>query len=124
MKAKPILVVEDDRSMRWLLQKQLEKLDFGSDSASNGAEAVLKLSERTYHLIIMDISMPVMDGLEATRLIRAHEREKKLPRIPIVAVTGAVEREDCLKAGVDDFYEIPLSIDDMRKIVKRWLPRT
>lgn len=68
--------------------------------------------------------MPVMDGLEATRLIRAHEQEKKLPRIPIVAVTGAVEREDCLNAGVDDFYEIPLSIDDMRKIVKRWLPST
>jgi CheY-like chemotaxis protein len=122
MKVKSVLVVEDDRSMRWLLQKQLEKLDYASDSASNGAEAVLKLSEGTpYCLIIMDISMPVMDGLEATRLIRATEQEKKLPRVPIVAVTGAVDKDACIKAGVDDFYEIPLSIDDMRRIVKRWL---
>ncbi|HEY9773745.1 MAG TPA: response regulator [Planktothrix sp.] len=119
--AKPILVVEDDRSMRWLLQKQLEKLDYESDAASNGQEAVLKLTKAPYRLIIMDISMPVMDGLEATRRIRAREQENNLPRTPIVAVTGASEREDCMLAGVDDFYEIPLSIDDMRQILRRWL---
>jgi CheY-like chemotaxis protein len=122
MKAKSILVVEDDRSMRWLLQKQLEKLDWSSEGVSNGAEAVIKLSEgNSYGLIIMDVAMPVMDGLEAARLIRLHEKEKKLPRVPIVAITGVVEKDECIEAGFDEFYRIPLSIDDVRKIIQRWL---
>ncbi|MGH9553346.1 MAG: hypothetical protein ACRD3W_28455, partial [Terriglobales bacterium] len=66
-------------------------------------------------------NMPVMDGLEATRRIRAAEREQRQPRVAIVAVTGASDRESCIEAGADDFFPIPLSMDDMRLILDRWI---
>jgi CheY-like chemotaxis protein len=123
MTAKQILVIEEDRAMSWLLHKQLEKLNHRADIVSNGSDAVVKLTQgsASYRVIIMDITVPEAPALEAIRLIRNVEKSHKLPRVPIVAVSESTEKAACLKAGVDDYYELPLSLDDMRAIVDKWV---
>src|ERR1700733_6014908 len=90
-----ILIVEDNDVLRRMFQSQLKVLKLTGDEATNGKEAFEKFSENDYGLILMDVSMPVMDGLEATRLIRQFERENARGRVPIVAVTGISDPEAC-----------------------------
>jgi CheY-like chemotaxis protein len=116
----PILVVDDDRAMRWLLQKQIEKLNYAVETACNGQEAVGKLAVRRYRLIMMDVRMPIMDGLEAARYIRSVESMTGRPRATLIAVTGTTDEESCLAAGFDDFRSLPLSTEDMKELLERW----
>jgi CheY-like chemotaxis protein len=103
-----VLVAEDNQVNQRLAVLLLEKLGHSADVVSNGAEALAALEQRRYDVILMDVEMPVMDGLEATR--RIHERwSKTRPRI--VAVTaGAMseDRERSLGAGMDDFLTKPI----------------
>ena len=81
------------------------------EDAENGAIAVAKLKARSYDIVLMDIQMPVMDGLEATRTIRDWERERGLSRTPIVALTASALDEDVrrtLEAGVDMHVSKPI----------------
>jgi CheY-like chemotaxis protein len=71
----------------------------------------------------MDVSMPIMDGLEATKLIRQHEKEHDKPRTSIVAVTGISERDTCLECGMDDFMNKPFLLDHLRQVINRWLKK-
>ena len=75
-------------------------------------------------LILMDCQMPVMDGLEATRRIRAWERDNAKPRLPIIALTASAFEEDrdrCLAAGMDDFLTKPLVLRDLAAALEAWL---
>jgi CheY-like chemotaxis protein len=69
----------------------------------------------------MDVSMPVMDGLEATKLIREAEKAKKKQRVPIIAVTGISDRDTCLQAGMDDFMNKPFLLEHLRGVVAKWM---
>ena len=93
----------------------LGKLGITADAAANGQEAVDKVRAGSYDVVLMDMQMPVMDGVEATRRIRALE----LPVQPsIIAVTANAfdsDREHCLEAGMDDFITKPFSMDDLRR---------
>lgn len=116
-----ILVVEDDEVSRRLALRQLSNLGFKAHCAVNGKEAIERLSRNSYSLILMDLQMPVMGGIEATKAIRELEQSTHLPRIPIVALTANPDRDLCLKAGMDDFIFKPASLDEIREVLNRWL---
>jgi len=132
-----ILLVDDVPMNRKVAQGMLKKIGLTHvDIASNGMEAVdcfardgvshTGVSGDQYALILMDIRMPVMDGYEATRRIRAIEQEKKSPtRTPIIALTAhafAEDKQRSLKAGMDDLLIKPLTGRRVAKMMQRWLP--
>jgi PAS domain S-box-containing protein len=108
-----VLVVEDYEANWMILMAHLKHLGYASDLAKNGKEAVECFQNNHYDLILMDIQMPEMDGLEATRIIRQIEQEHpEQGSIPIIAVTANTTDEDqqnCKDAGMDDFIAKPLT---------------
>ncbi len=109
-----VLVVEDNRTNRALVAAMLKREPVALSMACDGAEAVRAFEERAFGLILMDLSMPGMDGLEATRRIRAIERGAR--RTPIVALTANAmdgDRARCLEAGMDGFLSKPIAKADL-----------
>jgi len=100
----------------------LERFLLQVEIAENGREAVERVMQEAFDLVLMDIQMPEMDGYEATRQIRQEER---LATIPIVAMTAdamAEDRERCLQSGMDDYLAKPIDPDALAKVLRRWLP--
>ena len=105
-----ILVVEDYDPNIFVISSMLDMWGYNYDVARNGIEAVQKFSQGQYDVILMDMQMHDMDGLEATRLIRQMEKDKKLDETPIVAMTAHVrdqDRDKCFAAGMNDFIPKP-----------------
>ena len=97
----------------------LERLGYTADLAVNGQEAVQALSQHTYDLILMDIQMPEMDGLQATRKIRREYLPNRQPRI--VAVTAnalAGDRETYLSSGMDDYISKPVKVEALMRVLQ------
>jgi len=111
---KAILLVEDNKLNQKLMESTLKRFGLSIALANNGLEAVelYEANPHRYCIIIMDIMMPVMDGLEATRQIRNFEKTNDL-RIPIIALTANTfnaDRERCLSYGMDDYLAKPLNL--------------
>jgi CheY-like chemotaxis protein len=118
-----ILVVEDNQVLRSLFVKQLVKLGFECDSATHGGEAIqLFKANPQYRLILMDVMMPEVDGLEATAQIRNFEQAENLVRVPIVGITAMDNQDRCLAAGMDDYYRKPLLTDQLIGLIEKWIP--
>ena len=120
-----ILLAEDMEINREIVLTLLESARIEIDCAANGEEAVnlLKDAPQRYDMILMDVNMPVMDGLEATRLIRALD-SKKAREIPIVAMTADVFKEDvklCIEAGMNDHICKPIDFNEMLGKLKKYL---
>jgi PAS domain S-box-containing protein len=118
-----LLVVEDNAVNRSVALGLLKKLGLSADTAEDGEKALAALEKQTYDLVLMDCQMPVMDGYEATRRIRATEGAKG--KIPVVAMTAHAmsgDREKCLAAGMDDYVAKPISRSALVKALERWLP--
>ncbi len=106
-----ILAAEDNKTNRLVFEKMLKPLDIDLDFAENGAVAVFKWKELKPDLVFMDISMPNVDGIEATRMIRDEEARLKLPKTPIIALTAhsvTGDREEILSKGLDFYMTKPL----------------
>jgi CheY-like chemotaxis protein len=121
-----ILVVEDYPNNQLVILAHLRKLGLQADVMENGRAAVdaLLAHHDRYHLIFMDWQMPVMDGLEATRLIRKIERNRG-EHIPIIGMTANAikgDREHCLAAGMDDYLTKPLNMAELHRVLTQWLP--
>jgi PAS domain S-box-containing protein len=119
-----ILLAEDSALIRRVARFQLEELQYGVDIVNNGEQAVAAVAAGDYELVLMDMRMPEMDGLEATRTIRTSERERG-GHIVIIALTAnalAEDREACIEAGMDDFLAKPLQLDALRAALERWMP--
>ncbi len=120
-----LLLAEDNEMNRLLAKALLQKIGFTSvDVAVNGKEAVDALRKTPYHLVLMDIQMPEMDGLEAARMIRNPESGVLNPSVPIVAMTANVTKEDhdkCLKAGMNGFITKPIKPQELFETIKRQL---
>ena len=122
-----ILLVEDYPTNQQVAVSHLKSAGHDVDSAANGLAALELYRKNRYHLILMDVQMPVMDGYEATRQIRKLENQSsqdEIQRVPIVAMTAhAVEgyREKCLKAGMDDYLSKPLKRKHFLAVVEKWV---
>lgn len=115
-----ILLAEDDRVNRKVALLTLKKLGYEADIAINGLEVLEKIEQRLYDVILMDMQMPKMDGLTATRLIRATSRQQPY----IIAVTANAldgDSEVCLSAGMNDYITKPLRLEILNEALKKVL---
>ncbi|HJV96291.1 MAG TPA: response regulator, partial [Albitalea sp.] len=119
-----VLLAEDDLVNQLVIKEMLSKLGCSVEVADNGLIAQAAAMQQAYDLIFMDCHMPVMDGYESTRRIRAYEAAQGLRRTPIVALTAAAlasDREQCIAAGMDDYMTKPVSIAQLGAALQRWL---
>jgi len=117
--AHDILLVEDDSVNRTMATQVLTKMDHHVETAETGHEALAALRERRYDVVLMDVQMPEMDGLEATRRIRADWPAEEQPYV--VALTAAVmeqDRQRCREAGMDAFLSKPIQRDDLADVLR------
>ncbi len=115
-----ILLVEDNLVNQKVAQKMLKRLGYHADLATNGEEAVHAIERQPYHVVLMDIHMPKMDGLEATRIIR---KRKTLAEQPcIIALTAhclEYSREMCIQAGMDDYLSKPATLEGLQTAINK-----
>lgn len=117
-----ILIVEDNATNQFVLTKMLERAGYTCQVAENGAIGLTKVQAESFDLVFMDVSMPVMDGLTATRQIRA--LGSKYATLPIIAMTAqsmSGDRERCLGAGMSDYLSKPVDRQAMLQTLQRWL---
>ena len=121
-----VLVAEDNVVNQLVMNTHLANFEVTVQMADNGLKAVAAYtSGQPVDCILMDVRMPELDGLEATRQIRAWEHLHGRPRCPIIAVTANVFAEDqreCEAAGMDDFISKPVILDKLQRVLQRWLP--
>jgi len=118
-----VLVVDDIKTNRFVLVKTLQKLGIDAIEAEDGQEALTLCSEQLFPLIFMDIDMPIMDGLEATKQIRSLNNGSE--ETPIVAITagGVRATEDiCLAVGMNAHYVKPINKNIISQIIEDWYP--
>ena len=108
LQGKRVLLVEDNRVNQLLATHILKKLGMLSDIANNGEEAIQRLQDNRYDVVLMDIQMPVLDGLDATSLIRKDERFRNLPIVAMSAGVTLDEQEKCSAVGMTDFIAKPI----------------
>jgi signal transduction histidine kinase/DNA-binding response OmpR family regulator len=118
-----VLVVEDNAVNQKLATRLLEKLGCRVDVAANGKEAVEMVETFPFDIVFMDCQMPVMDGFEATRVIRLAE-SGKAHQVIIAMTANAMQgdRENCISAGMDDYIAKPVSRSELRQVMSRYLP--
>jgi CheY-like chemotaxis protein len=125
----PILIAEDNVVNQKVTLLQLRNLGYAADVVKNGREAIEALQRYAYALVLMDAQMPELDGMAATRQIRAAQLAGEPgfpPYLRIVAMTAnamAGDREMCLESGMDDYLAKPVKLDALRAILHRYLPR-
>ena len=120
-----LLLAEDDAVNQMWCRRILEGFGCSVECADNGNECLSMLARSSYDLILTDVQMPEMDGIEMTRIVRSRNvlSESGCP-IPIIALTGSValrDRERCIDAGMDDYLTKPIEMSRLRTILERWL---
>ena len=119
-----ILLAEDNVVNQQVALNMLRKLGLRADAVADGAEAVKALESIPYDLVLMDVCMPGMDGIEATRQIRDPQSKVRDHAIPIIALTANAmksDREQCLTAGMDDYVSKPISKQALAAAIEKWL---
>ena len=120
-----ILLAEDNPINQKLALRLLQKVGYSVDIVETGQQAIDAVQKKQYQLVLMDVQMPDMDGLDATQHIRALSGE--VAKIPIVAMTAHAmsdDREKCLQAGMNDYLSKPLNVDEMLKMVKKYIAQS
>ena len=120
-----ILLAEDNITNQEVAVGLLKKLGLHVDPVGNGAEAIRALQNQPYDLVLMDVQMPELDGLAATRRIRSTESGVLNPFIPIIAMTAHAmrgDRETCLASGMDDYLAKPVTFHSLSTMMDKWLP--
>ena len=108
-KRKRILIVEDNLDLTYILLRLVENAGYDSILAVNGQEAVDMAASQQPDLILMDIMMPVMDGIEATRQIRQNPKTSSIPVIAVTAMSSVRDKERCLENGCNDYMSKPFT---------------
>jgi PAS domain S-box-containing protein len=118
-----ILLAEDNAANQMVALSQLKKMGYSADVAANGSEVLQALERQPYDLVLMDVQMPEMDGLEAARRIRERWSGGRGPRIiAMTASTMPEDRERCLEAGMDDYISKPVRIEELTAALGRCQP--
>ncbi len=129
IEGKRILIVEDDVRNVYSLTSVLEPRGALTRIARNGQEAIDALAEaegdpdKAIDLVLMDVMMPVMDGLTAVRAIRAKEQWRKLPIVMLTAKAMPDDQQKCIEAGANDYMAKPIDVDRLLSLVRVWMPR-
>ncbi|MBI2987894.1 MAG: response regulator [Deltaproteobacteria bacterium] len=118
---KKILLVEDNPATIDVIQKELEFLGYESMVAQDGREGVDKAASQSPDLIIMDISLPKMDGLEASTLIRKNPKTQSIPILAATARALPGDKEKCLQSGCDDYIAKPFTHRELGAAIKKLL---
>jgi CheY-like chemotaxis protein len=116
-----ILLAEDNVINQKLIIQLMNKMGYYPDIASNGAEAIMMLEKKEYDILFMDVQMPVMDGLEATRTIISNWPKPQRPHI--IAMTANVmdgDKEKCLEAGMVDYLSKPIKFNEVQEALMKW----
>lgn len=119
-----ILVAEDNPVNQKVVGMILKRYGFSATIADNGSQLIQRLKQATYDLILMDIQMPGMDGIQATKIIRDSESEIRCKPIPIIAMTAHATHEDelrCLDAGMDGFLAKPVTGKELLSMIRKVL---
>jgi CheY-like chemotaxis protein len=119
-----VLLAEDNLVNQKLAMRILEKMGFQVEAVNNGDEAIHALEKTFYDIVLMDVQMPIMDGLAATQAIRAGYHNLVNPHIPIIAMTAHAlkgDRERCLEAGMDDYVAKPIQPEALIDKMVLWL---
>lgn len=120
LQGKQILLAEDNEMNRLVAITVLNNYGAVVAEAVNGVEAIEALKQKTYDLVLMDVQMPVMDGLEASRIIR-ESMDKNIPIIALTANAIKGENDKCLAAGMNDYVSKPFEEEELIKIIANWL---
>lgn len=116
-----VLVVDDNEQTSSVIQEMLELMDFDVEVATDGRIAVAMTGAKTYAVVLMDVEMPVMDGLAATTAIRSQELAELMPPVPIVGITGHTDtgtRMLCQRAGMTDVLLKPFAMSKLEEKLK------
>lgn len=125
-----VLLVEDNKSNQKVALRHIQNAGFNVELAENGEEAVSAYKKNHYDLILMDVQMPIMDGYEATKIIRSLELEMNTgspdnpSRVPIIAATANAmqgDKDKCINAGMDDYISKPLKKKDLISKIEKWV---
>ncbi len=120
-----LLLVEDNITNQKVAMGVLKRLGLKADAVANGLEALNALENIAYDLVLMDVQMPEMDGLEATRRIRDFRSSVLRHDLPVIAMTAHAmqgDREICMLAGMNDYITKPLQVEALVKVLEHWLP--
>ncbi len=121
-----VLLVEDNITNQQVATAMLKKMGMRVDAVADGVEAVKTLKDISYDIVLMDVQMPVMDGLEATRKIRDPKTKVLDHDIPIIAMTAHAmegDKERCLSAGMNDYIPKPVSIQNLAQTLDKWIKK-
>lgn len=118
------LIVDDNRINRLVSASMLKKLGMTTSEAQDGKEAVAILQYQSFDIVFMDCLMPEIDGYEATRAIRTHEKSTGKHQLIIAMTAQAMrgDREACMDAGMDDYVSKPLEMEDLISVLAKWMP--
>lgn len=119
-----LLLVEDNKVNQMVCLRILSRMELSADLACNGLEALEKVENEKYDIILMDCQMPVMDGFEATGKLREMKGPKS--QIPVIAITANAltgDRQKCLQAGMSDYLSKPIKIDELKILLDKWAHR-
>ena len=117
-----ILVAEDNPSNQRVLVRMLRKLGYRPDTVADGREVIHAFERRDYDLVLMDVKMPEMDGIKATKVIRKLRPENGPKIVAVTAFALEGDREMCLEAGMDDYIAKPVPMGELAEVLKRYSP--
>lgn len=120
---KRILIVDDEYFLVETLRTRLEYAGYEILTAENGQEALALMDKEPVDLVIMDYMMPVMDGIEATKKIKANKKWKGIPVIFLTARARPEDRKAVYQAGAEDYLAKPFETDDLLAMIEKWLKK-
>lgn len=118
-----ILIVEDNEMNRDMLSRRLKRRGFEILFATNGAEGIEQAHAQSPDLILMDMNLPIIDGWDATRQIKASQATQKIPIIALTAHAMSGDRQRALDAGCDDFETKPIELEQLLEKIERYLAK-
>jgi len=122
-----VLVVDDHPTNRLVVGRQLALAGYASESAEDGEQGLERWRSGRFALVLSDVHMPIMDGYQMVRALRAEEAQRGLPHTPVIALTAATlqgESERAMAAGMDDYLPKPVGIPQLAACLHKWLPHT